>query len=340
MNQPKISIIVPVYNVEPYIAECIQSVMQQTYQGPMECILVDDCCKDNSMEVAIRLIAEYKGPIEFVILHHEKNRGVSAARNTGTDIVKGDCVYYLDSDDAISSNCIELLVDVVMKHPKVEVVQGAVESINYRKYNDLRLYDTPRYIESNEWVRYHSFRAGEELPICAWNKLIKRSFLVENSLAFKEGINNEDELWSFGLYKRVKYWAVIGDKTYLHYRRQNSIMTTLTAQKRANDMAIVLIETMKEIDNPYYDLQVFKCLNWFIYYVFPYSTNRVIVKRIYFHFFICLLRMNLKLAFWLVVGCFNRSKRRWLFYEKIPQDYMTLSDKLSYDNNMMNTFSE
>ena len=76
IKPPKISIIIPIYNVEEYITECLQSVMRQTYKGHIECILVDDCGKDNSISVAEHLIADYKGQIEFRILHHERNRGL------------------------------------------------------------------------------------------------------------------------------------------------------------------------------------------------------------------------------------------------------------------------
>ena len=78
-----ISIIIPIYNVEPYIASCLHSVMAQTYTGSIECILVDDCGQDDSIGVAKKVIANYQGPIRFHILHHEHNRGLSAARNTG-----------------------------------------------------------------------------------------------------------------------------------------------------------------------------------------------------------------------------------------------------------------
>ena len=104
---PKISIIIPIYNVEPYIEDCLQSVMRQTYRGMMECILVDDCGTDNSMKVAEQLIKIYNGPIDFKVLHHEHNRGLSAARNTGIDAACGDYVYFLDSDDWISDDCFE-----------------------------------------------------------------------------------------------------------------------------------------------------------------------------------------------------------------------------------------
>ena len=79
----KVSIIIPVFNVSEYIERCIKSVMNQTYSD-IECLIVDDATLDDSIEKCERLIVEYKGPIKFSILHHQKNRGLSAARNTGT----------------------------------------------------------------------------------------------------------------------------------------------------------------------------------------------------------------------------------------------------------------
>ena len=296
--------------------------MSQTYQGPLECIVVDDCGTDRSIEIVEQLIAEYEGSITFRLLHHEHNRGLSAARNTGADAANGEYVYYLDSDDAISSQCIELLTRVVEGHPEVEVVQGAVESIPYNKYYDLQIFKTPCFVEDNDWVRYNAFKYGERLPVNAFNKLLKKSFLVENGLAFKEGIIHEDELWSFVLYQKVKYWAVIGDKTYLHYHRPNSIMGALTNQKRASNMEVVLNEVLKTIDNPLGDLQVYKCFDSFVHYVLPYAKDRSMVRRLCLRFFVCLLQIGkVKRAFGFVAASLNKSKRKRLFNEIMLQEY-------------------
>ena len=324
----RVSVIIPVYNVEPYIAACIQSVMRQTYQGELECILVDDCGTDNSIEVAEKLIADYRGPIEFRILHHEHNRGLSAARNTGTAAAKGDYIYYLDSDDEISTDCVELMANVVQKHPLVEVVQGSIESIPYKKFYDLELYKTPRYVEDNKWIRFNAFKHGERLPVNATNKLMKKSFLTKNSLAFKEGLENEDELWSFLMYKLVKNWAVIGNKTYIHYLRPNSIMATLTNEKRAENYGMVLLEELNNIDRHLRDLQVLKCLDFFIQFVFPHAIDKGMVKRLCFRFILFLSQIGqFKLAIWFVVGYFNKPQRRKLFNEMIPAAFEKTSNK-------------
>ena len=78
----KVSIIIPVYNVAPYIQRCLDSVVAQTFQD-IECILVDDCGTDNSVEVAQQYIDNYRGQIQFKLIHHDKNQGLSGARNTG-----------------------------------------------------------------------------------------------------------------------------------------------------------------------------------------------------------------------------------------------------------------
>ena len=124
----KVSIIIPVYNVSPYIERCIKSVMNQTYQD-IECILVNDASPDDSIDIAKLLIENYDGPIQFQILSHGHNRGLSAARNTGIDASTGDYLYFLDSDDEITPDCIKLLMDEVKKYPNVEMVQGEVKDI-------------------------------------------------------------------------------------------------------------------------------------------------------------------------------------------------------------------
>ena len=109
MRDIKITIVVPIYNVALYITDCIQSIISQTYQGKIECLLIDDCGTDNSMEIVEGILKSYQGKIDFKICHHNRNRGLSAARNTGINHATGEYIYFLDSDDEITSDCIEKL---------------------------------------------------------------------------------------------------------------------------------------------------------------------------------------------------------------------------------------
>jgi len=215
-----ISIIIPVYNVEPYIEDCLQSVMRQTYNGPLECILVDDCGTDRSMEVAEKLIDEYNGPIKFRILHHEHNKGLSAARNTGMIAAKGDYFYFLDSDDWISDDCIEKLTQP-LQHEKFDIVVGDVKVIGEdRSYPELSLSEG---LYHEQGITNTFFYHG--VYVMAWNKLYYKEFFLKNRLMFEEGKIHEDEILAFELSCVEKSFYVVESVTYFYRIRENSIVT-------------------------------------------------------------------------------------------------------------------
>ena len=217
---PKISIIIPVYNVEEYIADCLQSVMRQTYKGEIECILVDDCGEDNSIAIAEQLIADYTGPIKFLVLHHEHNRGLSAARNTGTDAATGDYIYYLDSDDYISDDCIDKMV-VLLKKREYDVVIGNYETFGDYQVQSL-LFETQKELKGNKLI--FNELAERRLPATAWNKLCKLSFLKEHGIDFLEGQLHEDDPWTYKICITAEQIAILHDVTYYYRHRGNSIV--------------------------------------------------------------------------------------------------------------------
>lgn len=224
---PKVSIIIPVYNVEPYIEECLQSVIRQSYKGMIECVLVDDCGTDKSMEIAERLIADYDGPIEFKVVHHEYNRGLSAARNTGIDVSCGEYIYFLDSDDWISDDCIEKLVqplgleqyDFVVGHCEWNGKDSFV-TCSEGEYHKSGMKSDGRSREKNKPIG----RIG--IPVAAWNKLFRKCFLVDNQLYFEVGKILEDSIFSFDLACVERKYYVVSSITYHYRHRENSITTT------------------------------------------------------------------------------------------------------------------
>lgn len=226
MSNPLVSIIVPIYNVEKYIERCIESVKAQTY-AEWECICVDDCTPDKSVEEVEKIT---HGDKRFSILHHDKNRGLSAARNTGTRAAKGEYVYYLDSDDELTPICIESLVNLAVKYPKAEIIQGSTRSIqeeddDWRDINNK--IDYPEYTEDKDWIIRHFYALRNFVPINAWNKLVKKEWIdaAGDKLLFVEGIIHEDDRWSFEVTKRISAIAFSRMIGYLHYRTEGSIMT-------------------------------------------------------------------------------------------------------------------
>ena len=227
-----VSIIIPVYNVAPYIEACLKSVLRQTYTGSMECLLVDDCGTDESISIVERMIAEYDGLIRFEILHHDHNRGLSATRNTGTLHATGDYLYYIDSDDEMTDNCIELLMQKMRENPDLEMVQGNTIRCTIQNESDyiIKKVSLP-LAKTNEEVRQCYYKLGQ-LNVMVWNKLFRRDFIFINSIFCKEGLLYEDNLFTFYMLKHLKKAAFIPETTYLYKLRPYSIMTSTDKSKK------------------------------------------------------------------------------------------------------------
>lgn len=259
----KISIIVPVYNVSAYIERCLSSVAAQTYSD-IECIIVNDCTPDDSMDKVCSFLASYNGPIDFKIYNHTKNKGLSASRNTGTELASGEYIFYLDSDDEILPECISLLGAEIEKHPGVEMVVGAVESVPYNPYYDLLLYKSPVFLRGNSIVRFYCHRNVDEFPVNAWNKLILKKLIINNGLFFKDGLIHEDQLWMFMTSKVLSKVAIISQKTYIHYSTPKSIMGSMTEMTSAMNWQAILFDVIENVDGELMDLMAIKYLNKYL----------------------------------------------------------------------------
>ncbi len=232
-----ISVVMPVYNVAPYVERCLLSVMQQTRPAE-ECLIIDDASTDNSIALCERLMANYDGPTRFTILHHDHNRGLSAARNTGTDAATGAYIYYLDSDDEMTADCLERLSAPVEHDDSIEMVKGNLyrdtSAMNGWRHQLRRklgtpqprfMQGTPLELRSNEEIRDWFYRGKVPCPLAVWNKLLKLSFVKEHQLYNKEGRLYEDTLWTYYLIRCLSHVAFVHEVTYIYYRRPGSICT-------------------------------------------------------------------------------------------------------------------
>ena len=239
----KVSIIIPVDNVSNYIEDCMRSVMNQTYND-IECILVDDASPDDSIAKCERMIATYQGPIKFTVIHHETNQGMSAARNTGTDHATGEYVFYVDSDDELTDDCIEKLVKPLMNDGTIEMVMGNHVrcakgcELNASERITLRLNDEE--FTSREAVRNRYF--GKGIYHSIWNKLIRRDFLNQHHLRFKEGIAWEDTLWFFHVVKHLSHLYTIHDVTYHYVKRPSSVTTGMVRWEELRNYWCIVYE--------------------------------------------------------------------------------------------------
>lgn len=229
-----VSIIIPVYNVELYVSDCVKSVISQDCADTcrIECLIVDDCGMDNSMNIVSSIIAGYSGPIKFRIIHRDTNGGLSAARNTGIREAKGKYVFFLDSDDLITSDCIMSLFGIAQKNPGVEIVTGDFQTFPKKdefRYMSLKDKNFPEYTDDKTLIR-NIFLA--EMPVTAWNKLISRIFIIDNNLFFKEGILHEDNHWMAMAYHVITNIAFLNRVVYLYRMRIGSIIFSEGASTR------------------------------------------------------------------------------------------------------------
>ena len=256
MQAGSVSIIIPVYNVGAYVEDCLRSVMRQTFTGPMECILVDDCGTDDSIAKVESLLSGYAGPIVFKILHHAQNRGLSAARNTGMDAATGEYLFFLDSDDELTDGCIASLMAAASEDPSIEIVQGNAKSLPEQTSDFFHKSYTVSRATTNREVRSCYYHSGEYL-VNAWNKLIKRSFLLQNKLYFKEGILYEDWHWSFYLLKYVTDIRFVQEITYLYKQRDDSITAVASGTEVAFYDKLIYQEILENL-TPHYENEEFR----------------------------------------------------------------------------------
>lgn len=213
-----ISVIVPIYNVKQYILKCLDSICNQTFHGEIECILVDDCGNDDSIKIAKEYIKEYQGGIHFRIIHHEKNKGVSEARNTGLCEANGDWFFFVDPDDYIVYDCIEQFVKCVEKNPQVDmIVANTASSMSYVGFDSL-----PYFSNDKKWIANAICSKNIFLPT-VWNKLYSRRLLNRYNSRFDDIKVHEDEIWLFGLAMYVQSIGIVHNKTYFYNERVSGL---------------------------------------------------------------------------------------------------------------------
>jgi len=233
----QVSIIIPIYNVSQYVERCIMSVINQTFKD-LDVILVDDCGTDDSMDIALQTIRQTEifvekngafshssSKLSINIIHHDHNRGLSAARNTGIKYAQGECLYFLDSDDYILPDCIERMAGLLQKYPDSQIVFAGANGTGRYEFLDYTKKHLPEYSDDEEWLSKTMLKRFS-LSMTAWNRLISKSFVIENNLFFEEGYVHEDEIWNLQIAQRIKRASFLCKNTYMYTVRDGSLITS------------------------------------------------------------------------------------------------------------------
>lgn len=252
--KPRISIIVPVYNVERYIEECLQSVANQSIADLLECIIVDDCGFDKSIDIAKNFVEQFNSlrttnhsTLVFTILQREENGGLSLARNTGVKVATGEYLYFLDSDDTIIPTAMEQMLSLADKYGGVDLLP-ALYITDGHDMEQFGAHSFPEFSNNRSLIK-RSLLDYDKMPITATNRLVRRQFFLEHFLWFKEGIIHEDNYWTFFLAKHVQRMAFTSEKLYFYRSTEGSITTKENIENRALAFNTIITDFSNNIDS-------------------------------------------------------------------------------------------
>ncbi len=253
-RRTKISVIVPVWGVEKYVVDCLRSIGNQSVDCDVECLIVNDCTPDKSIELARDFVENYVGHVEFKFIERQKNGGLSAARNSGLDAATGDYVCFVDSDDELPEGALSKMLtgilnfnsDILIAEYSTQFAPSMASVAAVLPHNKLEmpvLLNQPQALQ--ETCNWHLF------PM-ACMKLYSNDFLRKNNLRFVEGLLHEDELWSMQCALKAGKIGVISDECYIYKLRGDSITLTADAsymRRRCESMEQIICRIWKSIEN-------------------------------------------------------------------------------------------
>ena len=220
----KVSVIIPIYKVEPFIARCATSLMEQTL-SEVEYIFVNDATPDNSIFLLNQVIEQYpnrRRDIQLIV--HEKNRGLPAARNTGLAVARGEYIFHCDSDDFVESDMLEQLYNkAVVSNADIVWCDWWLSFAKNERYMKQPEYATP--LDSLKGM------LSGVMKFNVWNKLIRRSLYVENRIEFPVGYGMGEDMTIMRLFARASNVAYLS-KAFYHYVQLNTGAFSKTYSER------------------------------------------------------------------------------------------------------------
>lgn len=221
-DKPLVSVIVPVYKVEQYLDRCVTSLLTQTYSD-FELILVDDGSPDRCGAICDSY-ADRDGRVQVI---HQKNKGLSGARNSGVAVAKGEYICFVDSDDMVARDYIEVLLSCIRDTGADVVECGRIDV-----YDDM----IPSCQRGDKDERLYSAKDGLKMLILnngfsqtVWNKMYRKSALSD--VSFPEGKLHEDEFFTWKVVAGAKKVAVVKWPLYYYFHREGSIMETFSERR-------------------------------------------------------------------------------------------------------------
>lgn len=269
MDYPLISVVLPVYNVEAYVEECLESIISQTLGfEKIEVILVNDCSTDGTATILDKYAERFEN---IRVIHLTENCGAPGKpRNIGINEAKGEYIIFLDPDDYIPADAYEKLYKVMEKNNS-DFVMGKMLSFNdengkthehitfknyfmHKHYNDVNIETVPFFLQ---------------VKTAVYLKLVKTSFLREHNILFPEGMRNgEDKIYDMALFTKAKKFSYIPEYIYYYRTRNDANNLSLTQQNIKNTLkndvtaALKIKKILNEKEYSYFQINAFRSLLW------------------------------------------------------------------------------
>lgn len=217
------SIIVPIYKVEKYLCQCVDSVLEQDFED-FELILVDDGSPDRCPQIC----DEYAKRDSRIVVIHKENGGLSDARNAGILKAQGEYVLFLDSDDYWSDIHALSLIAEKAKTGIPDIISFGCKYLSQEELLSGKHRDFSEYNGLDPSETLYKLVVDDRLYITAWAMSVRRSFLLESNLLFKKGIKSEDIEWGIRLFALEPSWAFLTENFYVYRKnREGSITSTI-----------------------------------------------------------------------------------------------------------------
>jgi glycosyltransferase involved in cell wall biosynthesis len=211
-----ITLAIPIYNVEKYVERALLSALSQTYEH-IEYLIIDDKGNDQSMTIVENIVSTHPRKEQVCIIEHPANIGAGGTRNTAIEQAKGKYIFFMDSDDEITSDCIQKLYEEMIR-TDVDVVCGSFIRVDG---NEITPSNTENFIEKDQ-AQIVLSNFNNRFPVTVCNKLYKLSFLRENHIRCVPNQTVEDNYYTFQVLINAKSYGVIADNTYYRYMRSDS----------------------------------------------------------------------------------------------------------------------
>lgn len=242
VENPLFSIIVPIYNVERYLEQCIESVLAQDYQN-YELILVDDGSPDNSIDICAKYAKQYSN----IVFIHKINGGVSDSRNAGIQIARGEYLMFLDSDDYWEGTTVLSDLQKIITENNPDIIFNYMSSIYPDKIVNHYI-NRDKLIGSFREDFQGLYQDGIYLGF-PFTKTIKRELILTNHLFFIKGRSFEDVAWSFFLTKYISSYAIYKNCFYMYRRERKGSISSVATSKNQVSLFQNLSDVITEIEN-------------------------------------------------------------------------------------------